>query len=137
MGYTGPETVNTLINDTTHRLQVSQQILERLLELSFDDDQDTEPEVDLILDPEPSEEMLDEVLSKHNFNDANSSYQYLMDLATERIPFCPKMQTLFGHDRSSLLEAISQTPDPDMTLANLSTVSDSLGGRASCGSCLR
>ena len=28
-----------------------------------------------------------------------------------------------------LLESIAQTPDPDMTLANLSTVSDSLGGK--------
>ena len=131
LGYTGPETVNTLINDTTHRLQVSQQILERLLESSFDDDQDTEPEVDLILDPEPSEEMLDEVLSKHNFNDANSSYQYLMDLATERIPFLStrRCRHFLAMIAPRLLEAISQTPDPDMTLANLSTVSDSLGGK--------
>lgn len=131
LGYTGPETVNTLINDTTHRLQVSQQILERLLESSFDNDQDTEPEVDLILDPEPSEEMLDEVLSKHNFNDANSSYQYLMDLATERIPFLStrRCRHFLAMIAPRLLEAISQTPDPDMTLANLSTVSDSLGGK--------
>ena len=75
--------------------------------------------------------MLDEVLSKHNFNDANSSYQYLMDLATERIPFLStrRCRHFLAMIAPRLLEAISQTPDPDMTLANLSTVSDSLGGK--------
>ena len=54
--------METLQNDVTHLLNVSQQIIDRLLESSFDDEQEAEPEVDLILSPDPSEEMLREVL---------------------------------------------------------------------------
>ena len=131
LGYDDKTAIEKLVNDTTHRLKVSQQVLERLLESAFDDDQETEPEVDLILNPDPSEEMLAEVLGKHNFRDVHSSHQYLIDLATERIPFlstrrCRHFLALIA---PRLLEAIAQTPDPDMTLANLSTVSDSLGGK--------
>lgn len=131
LGYEGAAAVETLQNDTTHLLNVSQQIIDRLLESSFDDEQEAEPEVDLILNPEPSEEMLREVLAKHNFKDVHACYQYLMDLATERIPFLStrRCRHFLAMIAPRLLESIAQTPDPDRTLANLSTVSDSLGGK--------
>ena len=131
LGYNGAEAMETLQNDVTHLLNVSQQIIDRLLESSFDDEQEAEPEVDLILSPDPSEEMLREVLGKHNFKDVHSCYQYLMDLATERIPFLStrRCRHFLAVIAPRLLESIAQTPDPDMTLANLSTVSDSLGGK--------
>ena len=131
LGYQGSEAIATLNNDTAHLLSISQQVIDRLLESSFDDDQETDPEVDLILNPEPSEDMLEEVLGKHNFKDVNSSYQYLMDLATERIPFLStrRCRHFLATIAPRLLESISQTPDPDRTLANLTTVSDSLGGK--------
>ena len=54
-----------------------------------------------------------------------------MELATERIPFLStrRCRHFLATIAPRLLESISQTPDPDMTLANLSTVSDSLGGK--------
>ena len=74
--------------------------------------------------------MLREVLGKHNFKDVHSCYQYLMDLATG-IPFLStrRCRHFLAVIAPRLLESIAQTPDPDMTLANLSMVSDSLGGK--------
>lgn len=131
LGYRGAEAIETLQNDTAHRLRVSRQVIDHLLESSFDDEPDAEPEVDLILNPNPSDEMLAEILGKHNFKDVNSCYQYLMDLATERIPFLStrRCRHFLAMIAPRLLGSIAQTPEPDMTLANLSTVSDSLGGK--------
>jgi len=132
LGYTGDEQNDRLVNDVRHAVTLSRKILDRLLDDSFvDQEPDTPSEMDIVLDPHPSDQRLKEVLGKHNFRNVQLAHQYLTDLATERISFlstrrCRHFLALIA---PQLLEAIAQTPNPDSTLANLCAVSESLGGK--------
>ena len=132
LGYTGGDQNDRLINDVRHAVTLSRKILNRLLDDSFvDQELDTPSEMDIVLDPHPSDQRLNEVLGKHNFRNVQLAHQYLTDLATERISFlstrrCRHFLALIA---PQLLEAVAQTPNPDSTLANLCAVSESLGGK--------
>ena len=132
LGYTDDEQNDRLTNDVRHAVTLSRKILNRLLDESFvDQEADTPSEMDIVLDPHPSEQRLNEVLGKHNFRNVQLTHQYLTDLATERISFlstrrCRHFLALIA---PQLLAAIAQTPNPDATLANLCAVSESLGGK--------
>ena len=132
LGYTGDEQNDRLLNDVRHAVTLSRKILNRLLDDSFvDQEPDTPSEMDIVLDPHPSDQRLNEVLGKHNFRNVQLAHQYLTDLATERISFlstrrCRHFLALIA---PQLLEAVAQTPNPDSTLANLCAVSESLGGK--------
>jgi glutamate-ammonia-ligase adenylyltransferase len=132
LGYTGDEQNDRMVNDVRHAVTLSRKILDRLLDDSFvDQEPDTPSEMDIVLDPHPSDQRLKEVLGKHNFRNVQLAHQYLTDLATERISFlstrrCRHFLALIA---PQLLEAIAQTPNPDSTLANLCGVSESLGGK--------
>jgi glutamate-ammonia-ligase adenylyltransferase len=111
--------------------ELNRKILDHLLHDAFGDEEKTEPEVDLVLDPNPSERLLHEVLGRHGFRDTRSAYAHLMALANERIPFLStrRCRHFLAAIAPKLLAAIAQTPDPDATLVDLSRVSDSLGGK--------
>ena len=132
LGYTGDEQNDRLINDIRHAVTLSRKILNRLLDdSSVDQEPDTPSEMDIVLDPHPSDQRLNEVLGKHNFRNVQLAHQYLTDLATERISFlstrrCRHFLALIA---PQLLETVAQTPNPDSALANLSAVSESLGGK--------
>jgi len=132
LGYIDEKQNNRLINDVRHAVTLSRKILNRLLDDSFvDQEPDTPSEMDIVLDPHPSDQRLNNVLGKHNFRNVQLAHQYLTDLATERISFlstrrCRHFLALIA---PQLLEAIAQTPNPDSTLANLCAVSESLGGK--------
>ncbi|MGY8730762.1 MAG: [protein-PII] uridylyltransferase family protein [Pirellulales bacterium] len=132
LGYTGDEQNDRLLNDVRHAVTLSRKILNRLLDDSFvDQEPDAPSEMDIVLDPHPSDQRLNEVLGKHNFRNVQLAHQYLTDLATERISFlstrrCRHFLALIA---PQLLEAVAQTPNPDSTLANLCAVSESLGGK--------
>jgi len=117
--------------DYESRTEVNHGILRHLLHDAFGDDAQTEPEIDLVLDPEPSEASIRQVLARHGFRNIPQAYENLMDLTTERVRFLStrRCRHFLASIAPRLLAAIAATPDPDFTLTNLSKVSDSLGGK--------
>jgi glutamate-ammonia-ligase adenylyltransferase len=111
--------------------QLNRKVLDHLLHDAFGDDAPAEPEVDLVLDPEPAQQQIEEVLARYQFNDVHQAYRNLMDLATEKIPFLStrRCRHFLAAIAPRLLKAIADRPDPDSTLAYLCSVSDSLGGK--------
>lgn len=115
----------------------NRQILDHLLhnafaEYDYDEQQLSNLESDLILDPEPPSEVIESTLKPYGFNDCMSAYRCLQELAAESIPFLSTRRSrhFLAAIAPQLLTAISETPNPDRTLINLSTVSASLGGKA-------
>ncbi len=109
----------------------NRQIINKVLEEVFADDAPADPAAELILDPNPELDVVQQVLSKSGFRDAVDAHHSLSALAVEQIPFlstrrCRHFLSLIA---SQLLEAIARTPSPDATLANLCRVSDSIGGK--------
>lgn len=118
--------------DLAERTEVNRRILDHLLHEAFADDAESEPEVDLVNDPDPSEDQIEQVLGRYPFNDPKAAYDNLQSLATERIRFLSprRCRHFLASIAPRLLSAISETPEPDATLVTLSRVSDSLGGKA-------
>ena len=117
--------------DFREKTQLNRQILDHLLHDAFPDDPATAPEVDLVLDPQPSETQITAILSSFGFRQPLDAYKHLSELAVERIPFLStrRCRHFLAAITPALLKAIAATPDPDATLINLSRVSDSLGGK--------
>lgn len=117
--------------DLKTKTELNRKILDHLLHDAFRDDAATAPESDLVLDPEPEAARVVEVLGRYRFRNPAEAYQVLMELATEKIRFLStrRCRHFLAAIAPQLLTAISQTPDPDFTLVNLSKVSDSLGGK--------
>ena len=112
-------------------MSVSQKVLDSLLSESFGEDGQTNPAVDLVLDPEPTAQAICDVLQGYGFKRLDDAYQSLSSLADEQIPFLStrRCRHFLANIVPSLLDAISQTPDADATLARLREVSDSIGGK--------
>ena len=117
--------------DFKRKTELNRKILDHLLHDAFGGDEVAEPEVDLVLDPDPSEASVREILGRHGFQDVSAAYRNLMDLSTERISFLStrRCRHFLASIAPRLLQAIAATPDPDATLVELSRVSDSLGGK--------
>lgn len=135
MGYIGTRHYSALQafrDDYTRRTKQNREILDHLLHNAFPGDGTAEPEVDLVNDPDPPAERIEEVLGRYPFEDIPAAYDNLMGLATEKIRFLStrRCRHFLAAIAPRLLAAISQTPEPDTTLVNLSYVSDSLGGKS-------
>jgi [glutamine synthetase] adenylyltransferase / [glutamine synthetase]-adenylyl-L-tyrosine phosphorylase len=135
MGYVSTPHVSALTaftSDYAHRTKVVRKILDHLLHDAFSGDAAIEPEVDLINDPDPPPERIEQVLGRYPFEDIPTAYENLMALATEKIRFLStrRCRHFLAAIAPRLLAAIAATPEPDTTLINLSRVSDSLGGKA-------
>jgi glutamate-ammonia-ligase adenylyltransferase len=119
-------------SDFKHRTELNRRILDHLLHDAFGTDAAAEPEVDLVNDPDPSPERIEQVLGRYPFTDIEAAYDNLMALATERIRFLStrRCRHFLASIAPRLLAAIAKTPEPDTTLVNLTQVSDSLGGKA-------
>jgi glutamate-ammonia-ligase adenylyltransferase len=119
-------------DDYTRRTRQNREMLDHLLHNAFPGDGAAEPEVDLINDPDPTPERIQEVLGRYPFADIPAAYQNLMALANEKIRFLStrRCRHFLAAIAPRLLSAIARTPEPDTTLVNLSRVSDSLGGKA-------
>jgi [glutamine synthetase] adenylyltransferase / [glutamine synthetase]-adenylyl-L-tyrosine phosphorylase len=117
--------------DYRNKTELNRKILDHLLHDAFRDEADTQPESDLVLDPEPAPERIAEVLGKYHFEDVPQAYHNLMELSTEKIRYLStrRCRHFLAAIAPQLLAAIAKTPDPDFTLVNLSKVSDSLGGK--------
>lgn len=134
MGYadkSGQTALAAFEADYRQKTEVTRKILDHLLHDAFSDDTHTAPESDLVLDPQPAQEQITEVLSRYRFQDIPQAYKNLMELASEKIRFLStrRCRHFLAAIAPRLLEAISRTPDPDFTLINLSKVSESLGGK--------
>jgi glutamate-ammonia-ligase adenylyltransferase len=131
-GYgSGPDAAARLRQDLDEATTLNRRILDHLLHDAFPEDAVPEPEVDLVLDPEPSASFVEEVLSRHGFRDIPSAYRGLAALGEEKVRFLStrRCRHFLAAIAPRLLAAIGRTPDPDATLVNLGAVSDSLGGK--------
>ncbi|MDP6445187.1 MAG: bifunctional [glutamate--ammonia ligase]-adenylyl-L-tyrosine phosphorylase/[glutamate--ammonia-ligase] adenylyltransferase [Pirellulaceae bacterium] len=134
IGYEGDHT-GTVLEQFQRELQQKQalnrKILDHLLHDAFGDEADSKPESDLVLDPDPSPDLIEQCLANYGFRRAADAYRNLMALSTERVSFLStrRCRHFLASIAPDLLARISLTPDPDATLVNLSNVSDSLGGK--------
>ncbi|MBI3465531.1 MAG: bifunctional [glutamate--ammonia ligase]-adenylyl-L-tyrosine phosphorylase/[glutamate--ammonia-ligase] adenylyltransferase [Planctomycetes bacterium] len=112
----------------------NRRILDHLLHEAFAGEKgaSVEPEVDLVLDPTPEPAAIQRVLGAYGFQDVERAYRHLSLLAKESVPFLSmrRCRHFLASIAPRLLRALSQTPDPDLTLLNLERVSASLGGKA-------
>ncbi len=135
MGYTGTRHKSALQvfqDDYARRTTQNREMLDHLLHNAFPIEGADEPEVDLVNDPDPAPEHIQQVLGRYPFEGIPAAYQHLMALATEKIRFLStrRCRHFLAAIAPRLLAAIAQTPEPDTTLVNLTRVSDSLGGKA-------
>ena len=118
--------------DFQEKTGVNRRILDHLLHQTFSSEGgQAEPESDLILDPNPDPERIQEVLGKYPFKDCQAAYQNLNQLATETIQFLSsrRCRQFLANIAPRLLRTLADTPDPDLALVNLEKVSASLGGK--------
>ena len=127
-GAAGRAALETALDEATSH---NRKILDHLLHDAFPADPRPEPEVDLILDPEPDETRAQEVLAAHGFRDIPAARRMLISLGEEKVRFLStrRCRHFLAAIATRLLTAIGHTPDPDATLANLDAVADSLGGK--------
>lgn len=118
-----------LLEEKTSRIR---RIVDHLLHRAFADQADYADESDLILEPSPAPEVIDRVLSKHSFSKPDEAYHLLMELSKESVSFLShrRCRHFLAAIAPQLLASIARTPFPDRTLAQLSNVSNSLGGKA-------
>ncbi|MSQ93879.1 MAG: bifunctional [glutamate--ammonia ligase]-adenylyl-L-tyrosine phosphorylase/[glutamate--ammonia-ligase] adenylyltransferase [Gemmataceae bacterium] len=130
-GPTPLDPLDAFLEDYRAKTNTNRDILNHLLHQSFASDQEA-PEADLLLDPHPDIERIQAVLGKYPFKDAQAAYLNLNQLATETIPFLEsrRCRQFLANIAPKLLQAIAETPDPDLALVNLEKVSASLGGKA-------
>jgi glutamate-ammonia-ligase adenylyltransferase len=89
------------------------------------------PEVDLILDPEHTNEQMEEMLKRYNFKDLSRAHRNIDLLTRESSPLhdSPRTRAFFASIAPALLSRIAQAPDPDMALNNLERCTASLGAK--------
>lgn len=116
--------------DYKQKTERNRKILNYLLNDAFDTEE-AEPEVDLVLDPDPSPSTVHDVLGRYGFKKLDAAYQHVLALSKEKISFLStrRCRHFLAAIAPQLLQAIGATPDPDSTLVDLSKVSDSLGGK--------
>jgi glutamate-ammonia-ligase adenylyltransferase len=132
MGYeTRP--LEAFLEDYRAKTALNRKILDHLLHETFQSETgQTEPESDLIFEPEPDESTIESVLAPYRFHDPQAAYQHLMQLATENVPFLStrRCRHFLASIARRLLAALAETPDPDRALTSLERVSASLGGKS-------
>jgi len=120
-----------LAHDLAEAKELNRRILDHLLHDAFPDDAAPEPEVDLVLDPEPDETVVRSVLARHGFRDPATAHRALVSLGEERVRFLSsrRCRHFLAAVAPRLLAALGRAPDPDATLMTLAAVADSLGGK--------
>jgi [glutamine synthetase] adenylyltransferase / [glutamine synthetase]-adenylyl-L-tyrosine phosphorylase len=118
-------------SEYNNRTELNRKILDHLLHDAFTDDGENRPESDLVLDPNPSEEQIAQVLGQYGFQDVQRTYRNLCALGEENIRFLStrRCRHFLASIAPKLLEQIALTPDPDSTLINLDKATTSIGGK--------
>ncbi len=123
------------LTDYRSKTEDNRSILNHLLHDAFLGDDPAgpaDPVVDLVLDPEPSPEMIHEALKPYRFRDQEAAYRNLLALAREDHEFLShaRCRHFLAAIAPSLLKALGRAPDPDQALNTLEKVSASLGAKA-------
>ena len=128
----GPTAAARLRAELTDATRLNRRILDHLLHDAFPGAETPEPEVDLVLDPDPAAETVAAVLTPRRFRDIPQASRLLMALGEEPVRFLSnrRCRHFLAAIAARLLDRIAATPDPDATLHTLAAVSDSLGGKA-------
>ncbi len=123
--------LESFLADYREKTSFNRKILDHLLHDAFSDDEKSEAEADLVLDPDPQPELIEAVLSKYHFRDVKQAYKNLMALSEEKIRFLStrRCRHFLAAIAAQLLKEVGATADPDAALVNLDQVSDSLGGK--------
>ncbi len=136
MGHTDPLKGDPwlgFLDELRERTEPTFTILNHLVHQAFPDDHEqAEPETDLLLDPDPDPQSVRAVLARNGFRNLPTAHQNLLRLASEPNPFLSSRRArhFFSSIAPGLLRAISLTPEPDSTLAQLERITGSLGGKA-------
>jgi len=127
-----PAAAARLRADLAEATRLNRRILDHMLHDAFPGAETPEPEVDLILDPDPAAETVAAVLAPRRFRDIPQASRLLMALGEEPVRFLSnrRCRHFLAAIAARLLDRIATTPDPDATLHTLAAVSDSLGGKA-------
>jgi glutamate-ammonia-ligase adenylyltransferase len=124
--------LDAFLQDYRDKTGPTRRILDHLLHQTFDGEGGgSEPESDLLLDPNPDPETMRAVLGRYPFRDVPAAYQNLTQLAQESVLFLstPRCRHFLASIAPSLLRAVADTPDPDLALLNLEKVTASLGAK--------
>jgi glutamate-ammonia-ligase adenylyltransferase len=126
------EPLDQFLHDYHDKTRLNRTILNHLLHSTFAGSTGTaEPESDLILDPNPEEETVREVLGKYGFRDIPAAWRNLMQLAQEqRFLSTRRCRHFLASIAPDLLRAVAETTNPDQALNHLEQVTASLGGKA-------
>jgi glutamate-ammonia-ligase adenylyltransferase len=124
--------LQAFLRDYHDKTEPTRHILEHLLHQTFPGSAETaEPESDLLLDPNPDPETVRSVLGRYPFRDVLAAHANLVQLAQEAPFLSPRRCRHFlASIAPALLQAIAETPDPDMALLNLEKVTRSLGAKS-------
>jgi glutamate-ammonia-ligase adenylyltransferase len=125
--------LDQFLKDLHDKTALDRTILNHLLHQSFQGEVGhSEPEADLILDPDPDAETVRSVLGRYPFRDVPKAFANLSALARESVPFLSarRCRHFLASIAPQLLRAVADTPDPDEALTNLERVSASLGAKA-------
>ena len=118
--------------------ETNRRILDHLLHEAFPDRERSSAlqsgqvdEVDLILDPDPDIDSINEVLKPYRMGAPEVVYRRLRELSQETSRFLSdqRCRHFFAAICRPLLERVAQTPNPAETLTELSRVADSLGNK--------
>ncbi len=106
-------------------------VLNHLLHDAFVDDRPPDSEVDLVFDPNPDQNRIEQILAPYGFKDTSLAYRNLMRLAREEVPFLstPRCRYFLAAIVQDLLKELCRFPDPDTTLFNLCRTTASLGAK--------
>ncbi|MFM8271152.1 MAG: bifunctional [glutamate--ammonia ligase]-adenylyl-L-tyrosine phosphorylase/[glutamate--ammonia-ligase] adenylyltransferase [Gemmata sp.] len=125
--------LDRFLKDLHDKTALDRTILNHLLHQSFQgEDGRSEPEADLILDPDPDPETVRAVLTRYRFRDVPKAFANLSALARESVPFLSarRCRHFLASIAAPLLRAVAAGPDPDAALTDLERVSASLGAKA-------
>ena len=115
--------------------RVNRKILDHLLHQGFgfsEEAADVAPVVDLVLEPSPNEAMIERTLRPFGIEHPDQAYRHLQTLSVENTVFLSahRCRHFLASIVDQLMAEIAQTPDPDATLRELSSVTDSIGAKA-------
>ncbi|MFM7128804.1 MAG: hypothetical protein ACKO0V_05545, partial [bacterium] len=109
------------------------EILNKLLHGTFKTSEETGPDLltDLILDPEMPQELIEQALAPIGFKNPATALKLLADMSKEEKPFfsTPRCRHFFAALAPALLNAISNTPNPDSAISQIETMSRPIAGK--------
>lgn len=112
--------------------EVNQKMINHLMLDAPHQDEEVPVESELLLDPEPDPEIVEQTMTKHGFSDPRRAMEDLVALSSETVPYLSphRCRHFLASLAPKLLVEISRTPDPQDALTSLVEVTDSLGGKA-------